>query len=125
MATQASILALPLDLQLMILDRLSFRDYVAFALAGYHNLQFRHADRFPRMSQRRLRMIRSRPTFTTDPLMSLPNEMIEHIACYVDRRTLMSWALAHYATLLHHDLVPALTMENAGQLYLAWFRQSG
>lgn len=125
MATQSAILALPLDLQMMILDRLSWSDYVAFALAGYHDLQYRHADRFPQMTQQRLRMIRATPTFTTDPLMLLPNEMIEYIACYVDRRTLMSWVLAHYPTLSLRQLVPALTTENIGQLYLAWLRLTG
>lgn len=122
MAMHSAILALPLDLQMMILDRLPWVDYVAFALAGYRELQYRHADRFPSITQQRLRMIRTTSRFTTDPLMSLPNEMIAHIACYVDRKTLMSWVLAHYPTLSSRQLVPAPTEESTGQLYLSWLR---
>jgi hypothetical protein len=121
MAAQPPIMALPLDLQMMILDRLSWSDYVAFAFAGYHNLQYRHADRFPQMTRLRLRMIRT-SNYTNDPLTLLPNEMIENIACFVDKRTLMSWALAHYPTLCCRRLVPALTVENCSQLFLAWLR---
>jgi hypothetical protein len=124
MASQPTILALPLDLQLLILDRLPWSDYVAFALAGYHDLQFRHADRFPQITALRMRLIKSMPVPGDDPLGHLPNEMIEHIVKYVDRKTLMSWAFAHYPTLAVRQLVPALTAETTGQLYLSWLRFS-
>jgi hypothetical protein len=122
MTARSTILALPLDLQIIILDRLPVSDYVAFALAGYHDLQYRHADRFPQITRLRLRMIKSIPPPANDPLRNLPNEMIEHIARYVDRKTLMSWVFAHYPTLAMRQLVPALTDESMGQLYLAWLR---
>ena len=122
MASQSDIMALPLDVQMLILDCLPWGDYVAFALAGYRDLQYRHGDRFPAMTLKRLRRMRTSPIFTTDPLVSLPNELIVHIAEYVDRRTLMSWILAHYPTLSQRQLVPALTRANIGQIYLAWLR---
>jgi hypothetical protein len=123
MATQPPIIALPLDIQMMILDRLSWTDYVAFALAAYHDLRYRHADRFPPMTQVGLRMIRLTTVWTNDPLHSLPNEMIEYIARFVDRKTLMSWVFAHYALLSSRQLVPALSVENnCSQLFMAWMR---
>lgn len=124
-ASQATILTLPLDLQMLIMDHLTWIEYVAFALAGYCNLQYRHADRFPAMNQHRLRMIHEVPSnITTDPLAGLPTEMIALIACRVDRRTLMSWVFAHYPTLVSRGLVPRLTLANAGQLHLAWLRRA-
>jgi hypothetical protein len=122
MAAPLTILGLPLDLQLLILDCLTWGDYVAFALAGYHDLQYRHADRFPHVTRLRLRLIRTMPIAGTDPLMQLPNEMIENIAKYISRRTLMNWVFAHYPTLTARQLVPALTAQNMSQLHLAWLR---
>lgn len=118
MVAQITVMALPLDLQLLIWDHLTWIDYVAFALAGYHGLRYRHADRFPSICRIRIKMINSDAQSECDPLNRLPNELIEHIATFVDRKTLMSWVFAHYPVLELRQLVPALTAETLGQLCL-------
>ena len=118
-------MSLPLDLQMMLLDNLTWQDYVAFALAGYSDLQLRHADRFPRITRYMLAVLRSTSAANmNDPLSTLPNEMIEHIARYIDRRALMNWVFAHYPTLSARRLVPPMTWRNVTQIYLAWLRRT-
>jgi len=125
MSTPPTLLNLPIDIHLMILDRLSLCEYVSLALAAYHDLHLRHANLFPAMARNRLRMIRTMPS--SDPLTRMPNEMIENIARYMDRSTLMGWVFAHYQTLATSNppLVPRLTRENMQQLYLSWLKLDG
>lgn len=122
MSAPLTLLGLPLDLQFMLLDRLPLCDYVSLALAGYYELHRRHANLFPVITRSLLHSIRTIPT--SDPLTALPNEMIENIAKYLDKRTLMSWVFAHYQTLATSNppLVPTLTRENMSQLYLSWVK---
>lgn len=122
MSVPPTLLGLPLDIQFMLLDRLPLYDYVSLALAGYYELHRRHANLFPAITRSLLRSIRTLPT--ADPLTALPNEMIENVAKYLDKRTLMSWVFAHYQTLATSNppLVPTLTSENISQVYLSWVK---
>lgn len=115
---------LPRELQLAVLEQLSFRDYVTFALSAYYNLRYSFPAYFPPLTRSRLRWMRARPPTGADPLQDLPNEMIINIARYVEPRGLLRWVIAHYYTLARSNppLVPPLDAENMQQLYSTWLR---
>ena len=110
MAQRHPIFRLPLDLILMITDRLAPEDFINLAFANYPLV--RHYGLVPAMSLVRVAQLINRSTLPSMfRLVPLPTELLLQVIRRLSPLDLMRFVMANYGDLVGRGLAPSLTDE--------------
>lgn len=109
-AQRHPIYRLPLDLILMITDRLTPEDFIHLAFANYPLL--RHYGLVPAMSRIRIaQLVNQSQLPSMFRLLPMPTELLLHTMRMLSPIDLMRFVLANYDDLVAQGIAPALTRE--------------